>query len=44
MKCNIDGTSEGNPGMVGYGGVIRYEKGCIKTIFHSHLWKATDNR
>eukprot|EP00253_Pinus_taeda_P003217 PITA_03217 len=43
MKCNIDGASKGNPGMAGYGGVIRDQKGFIKTIFHSHLGKATNN-
>eukprot|EP00253_Pinus_taeda_P003909 PITA_03909 len=43
MKCNIDGASKGNPGMAGYGGVIRYEQGFIKAIFHSHLGKATNN-
>ena len=43
MKCNIDGASKGNPGMAGYGGVIRAEKGFIKAIFHSHLGKATNN-
>ena len=43
MKCNIDGASKGNPCMVGYGGVIRDENGFIKTIFHSHLGKATNN-
>lgn len=29
--------------MVGYGGVITDEKGCIKIIFHSNLRKATNN-
>ena len=43
LKFNIDGTSKGNPGMVGFGGVIRDEQGCIKDIFHSHLGVATNN-
>ena len=43
LKINIDGASKGNPGMAGFGGVIRDEKGCIKDIFHSHLGKATNN-
>ena len=29
--------------MVGFGGVIRDEQGCIKDIFHSHLGTATNN-
>ena len=43
MKFNIDGASKGNPGMAGYGGVIRDEKGCIKVIFHSQLGNSTNN-
>lgn len=43
MKCNIDGASKGNPGIAVYGGVIRDEDGYTKTIFHSHLGKATNN-
>jgi len=43
MKCNIDGASKGNPGSTRYGGVIRDERGFIKTIFHYHLGKATNN-
>lgn len=43
MKCNIDGASKGNPGMVGYGGVIRDEKGCIQSIFHFNFGRATNN-
>lgn len=29
--------------MVGYGGVIIDEKGCIQIIFHSHLGNSTNN-
>ena len=29
--------------MAGYGRVLRDEKGCIETIFHSNLGKATNN-
>lgn len=29
--------------MVGFGGFIRDEQGCIKDIFHSHLGTATNN-
>ena len=43
LKINIDGASKGNPGMAGFGGVIRDEKGHIKDIFHSHLGTATNN-
>ena len=43
MKCSIDGALKGNPGIVGCGGVIRDDQGLIKTIFHSHLGKATNN-
>ena len=43
MKFNIDGASKGNPGVAGYGRVIRDEQGYIKIIFHSHLGKATNN-
>lgn len=39
MKFNIDGDSKVNSDMVGYGGVIRDDKGFIKTIFHSQLVK-----
>ena len=43
MKFNIVGASKGNPGMAGYGRVIRDEQRHIKVIFHSHLGKATNN-
>ena len=43
LKINIDGASKRNPGMAGFGGVIRDEQGCIKDIFHSHLGTATNN-
>lgn len=43
MKCNIDGASNGNLGMAGYGGVIRDEKGYIQYIFHCNLGKSTNN-
>jgi len=43
MKCNIDRASKGNPGIAGYGGLIRDEKGFIQIIFHSHLGRATNN-
>lgn len=41
-KINIDGASKGNPGMAGFGGVIRNEQGCIKDIFHGHLGTTTN--
>lgn len=40
LKVNIDGASKGNPGLAGFGGVIRDEQGQIKEIFHGHLGKA----
>lgn len=43
LKINIDGASKGNPGMDGFGGVIRDEQGRIMDIFHSHLGTATNN-
>jgi len=43
LKVNIDGTSKGNPGLAGFGGVIRDERGQINKIFHGHLGKATNN-
>ena len=43
LKCNIDGASKGNPGIAGYGGVLRDEEGIIIFIFHYHLGKATNN-
>lgn len=43
LKINIDRASKGNSGMVGFGGVIRDEQGCIKDTFHSHLGTATKN-
>lgn len=43
LKVNIDGASKGNPGLAGFGGVIRDEQGQIKKIFHGHLGKATNN-
>ena len=42
-KINIDRAFKGNPGMAGFGGVIRDEQGCIKDIFHSHLGTTTNN-
>lgn len=43
LKINRDGASKGNPGMDGFGRVIRDERGCIKDIFHSHLGTTTNN-
>ena len=43
LKVNIDGAFKGNPGLAGFGGVIRDEQGQIKEIFHGHLGKATNN-
>eukprot|EP00253_Pinus_taeda_P006221 PITA_06221 len=43
LKFNIDGASEGNPGLAGHGGVLRDDKGDILFIFHDHLGKATNN-
>lgn len=43
LKFNTDGASKGKLGMVGYGRVIRDEKGNIVVIFHSHLGNATNN-
>ncbi len=43
MKYNIDGASKGNPGIAGFGGVLRDENGCILFIFHYHLGRAMNN-
>lgn len=43
LKFNIDGASKGNPGLAGYGGVLRDNSGCILLIFHCHFKKATNN-
>ena len=43
MKFNIDGASKGNPGIAGYGGVLRDENGRIHFIYHCHLGRATNN-
>jgi len=43
LKYNIDGTSKGNPGMAGFGGVLQDETGNILFLFHCHLGKATNN-
>jgi len=43
LKFNIDGSSKGNHGDVGYEGVIRDEEGNIKVIFHSHFGRETNN-
>lgn len=43
LKFNIDGASKGSPGDAGYGGVIRYEEGNLKVIFHNHMGRATNN-
>jgi len=38
-----DGASKGNPGIAGYGGVLRNAKGSIVFIFHCNLGTATNN-
>lgn len=43
LKYNIDGASKGNPGIAGFGGVLRDEEGKIIFIFHYHLGRATNN-
>ena len=43
LKVNRDGASKGNPGLAGFGGVIRDEQGQIKKIFDGHLGKETNN-
>lgn len=43
MKYNIDGASKGNPRIVGFGGVLRDENGCILFIFHCHFGRTTNN-
>jgi len=39
----VDGASKGNPGKVGYGGILRDEVGNILSLFHRHLGRATNN-
>lgn len=43
LKFNIDGASKGNPSVAGFGGVLRDDYGCILSIFHCHLGRATNN-
>lgn len=43
FKVNINGSSKGNPGEVGFGGAIRDLEGHIKYIFHGHLEKGNNN-
>eukprot|EP00253_Pinus_taeda_P030811 PITA_30811 len=43
LKCNIDGASRGNPGIAGFGEVLRDENGYILFIFHCHFGIATNN-
>ena len=43
MKFNIDGALKGNLGVAGFGGVLRDDNGCILSIFHCHLGRATNN-
>lgn len=43
LKYNIDGASKGNSGEAGFGGVLRDDTGCIISLFHGHLGKATNN-
>lgn len=43
MKFNVDGASKGNPGVAGFGGVLRDDHGCILSIFHCHLGSAINN-
>eukprot|EP00253_Pinus_taeda_P017486 PITA_17486 len=43
LKCNIDGSSKGNPRTIGYGGVLRDEDGNIIFVFHCHLGITTNN-
>lgn len=43
LKQNIDGASKDNPGIVGCGGVLRDENGCLLFIFHCHLGRSTNN-
>lgn len=43
MKFNIDGASKGNPGTVGYRGVLRDEHGEVIFIFYYNLGKVMTN-
>lgn len=43
LKYNIDGAPKDNPGIAGYGGVLRDENGGLLFIFHCHLGRATNN-
>jgi len=36
-------VAKGNPGLAGYGGALRDNKGSIIFIFHCHLGTATNN-
>ncbi|KAL0345186.1 UNVERIFIED_CONTAM: hypothetical protein Sradi_4349900 [Sesamum radiatum] len=43
FKLNIDGSSLGNPGKSGYGGIIRDEAGNIIVAFSGYIGNATNN-
>jgi len=43
LKYNIDGTSKGNPGMTGFGGVLQDDTGNILFLFHCHVGQANNN-
>lgn len=43
FKYNIDGASKGNPGIAGYGGVLRDAEGSIILILHCHHGTTTNN-
>lgn len=43
FKLNFDGASRQNPGMAGYGGVVRDHTGAIHLIYHGNLGVNTNN-
>ncbi|KAF5452033.1 hypothetical protein F2P56_027073, partial [Juglans regia] len=43
VKLNVDGSSRGNPGSCGGGGVIKDHLGNVKVAFSEHLGMGTNN-
>ena len=44
MKLNFDGTSKGNPGLVGYGGLVRDQEHNLLQIYVIYCGISSNNK